>query len=79
MKKKETWKFILQTLLSVLSAIATAFGVASCIGSPSAWPAASADAARPPSPPRAGTGRTGVFFAPFAILFLRETRIFAAP
>ena len=31
MKKKETWKFILQTLLSVLSAIATAFGVASCI------------------------------------------------
>ena len=53
MKKKETWKFILQTLLSVLSAIATAFGVASC--------------------------RTGVFFAPFAILFLRETRIFAAP
>ena len=29
MKKKETWKFILQTLLSVLSAIATAFGVAS--------------------------------------------------
>ena len=28
MKKKETWKFILQTLLSVLSAIATAFGVA---------------------------------------------------
>ena len=66
MKKKETWKFILQTLLSVLSAIATAFGVAS-------------DAARPPSPPRAGTGRTGVFFAPFAILFLRETRIFAAP
>ena len=30
MKKKETWKFILQTLLSVLSAIATAFGVASC-------------------------------------------------
>ncbi len=32
MKKKETWKFILQTLLSVLSAIATAFGVASCIG-----------------------------------------------
>ena len=25
MKKKETWKFILQTLLSVLSAIATAF------------------------------------------------------
>ena len=35
MKKKETWKFILQTLLSVLSAIATAFGVASW------WPAAS--------------------------------------
>ena len=32
MSKKDTWKFILQTLLSVLSAIATAFGVASCIG-----------------------------------------------
>ena len=31
MTKKETWKFILQTLLSVLSAIATAFGVSSCI------------------------------------------------
>ena len=34
MKKKETWKFILQTLLSVLSAIATAFGVASWAPSP---------------------------------------------
>ncbi len=31
MTKKETWKFILQTLLGVLSAIATAFGVSSCI------------------------------------------------
>ena len=31
MKKKETWKFTLQPLLSVLSAIATAFGVDSCI------------------------------------------------
>ena len=69
MKKKETWKFILQTLLSVLSAIATAFGVASCIVTRPV----------PPPPPRTGTGRTGVFFAPFAILFLRETRIFAAP
>ncbi|HJA82993.1 MAG TPA: smalltalk protein [Candidatus Bacteroides intestinavium] len=29
--KKETWKFILQTLLSVLSIVATAFGVSSCI------------------------------------------------
>ena len=32
MSKKETWKFILQILLSVVSAVATAFGVTSCIG-----------------------------------------------
>ena len=32
MSKKETWKFILQILLSVVSAIATAFGVTSCMG-----------------------------------------------
>ena len=32
MSKKETWKFILQILLSVVSAIATAFGVSSCMG-----------------------------------------------
>ena len=32
MSKKETWKFILQILLSVVSAVATAFGVSSCIG-----------------------------------------------
>ena len=44
MKKKETWKFILQTLLSVLSAIATAFGVASASQ-------AERGRGRPPSPP----------------------------
>ena len=32
MSKKETWKFILQIVLSVVSAIATAFGVSSCMG-----------------------------------------------
>ena len=32
MSKKETWKFILQILLSVVSAVAAAFGVSSCIG-----------------------------------------------
>ena len=31
MKKKETLKFIVQTVLAVLSAIATALGVSSCI------------------------------------------------
>ena len=31
MTKKETWKFVLQTLISILSAVATAFGVASCM------------------------------------------------
>ena len=29
--KKETWKFIVQTILAVLSAIATSLGVTSCI------------------------------------------------
>lgn len=31
MKKKETLKFVVQTVLAVLSAIATALGVSSCI------------------------------------------------
>ena len=30
--KKETWKFILQTLASILTAIATTLGVTSCMG-----------------------------------------------
>ena len=30
MGKRETWKFIIQTLVAILSAIATSFGVASC-------------------------------------------------
>ena len=29
--KKETWKFILQTLAAVLTAIATTLGVTSCL------------------------------------------------
>jgi hypothetical protein len=29
--KKETWKFIVQTILAILSAIATSLGVTSCI------------------------------------------------
>ncbi|MBQ4449513.1 MAG: smalltalk protein [Prevotella sp.] len=29
--KKETWKFILQTIASILTAIATTLGVTSCI------------------------------------------------
>ena len=29
--KKETWKFILQTIASILTAIATTLGVISCI------------------------------------------------
>ena len=32
MKNKETWKFILQTLAAILTAIATSLGVQSCIG-----------------------------------------------
>ena len=30
--KKETWKFVIQTILAVLTAIATSFGVTSCMG-----------------------------------------------
>jgi hypothetical protein len=30
--KKETWKFIVQTILAILSAIATSLGVTSCMG-----------------------------------------------
>ena len=30
-RNKEAWRFIVQTLLAVLSAIATALGVSSCI------------------------------------------------
>ena len=30
MGKRETWKFIIQTVMAILSAIATSFGVASC-------------------------------------------------
>lgn len=29
--KKETWKFIIQTILAVLTALATSFGVTSCM------------------------------------------------
>ena len=29
--KKEIWKFVIQTAISILSAIATALGVTSCI------------------------------------------------
>ena len=32
MKNKETWKFIIQTLAAILTAIATSLGVQSCIG-----------------------------------------------
>ena len=31
MEKKEFWKFVVQTLLAILSAIATALGVTSCM------------------------------------------------
>ena len=31
MKKKELWKFVIQTAISILSAIATALGVTSCV------------------------------------------------
>ena len=31
MKNKETWKFIIQTLAAILTAIATSRGVTSCI------------------------------------------------
>ena len=30
--KKETWKFILQTVAAILTAIATTLGVTSCLG-----------------------------------------------
>jgi len=30
--KKETWEFIIQTIIAILTAIATTFGVTSCIG-----------------------------------------------
>ena len=29
--KKETWKFIIQTIIAILTAIATRLGVTSCI------------------------------------------------
>ncbi|MBO4841439.1 MAG: smalltalk protein [Bacteroidaceae bacterium] len=29
--KKETWKFVIQTILAILSAIATSLGVTSCM------------------------------------------------
>lgn len=30
MSKKETWKFVIQTIISILTAIGTALGVTSC-------------------------------------------------
>ena len=30
--KKETWKFIIQMVISILTAIATTLGVSSCMG-----------------------------------------------
>ena len=30
--KKETWKFIIQMVISILTAIATTLGVTSCMG-----------------------------------------------
>jgi len=30
--KKETWKFIIQLIISILTAIATTLGVTSCMG-----------------------------------------------
>ncbi|MGP1547979.1 MAG: smalltalk protein [Prevotella sp.] len=32
MKNKEIWKIVIQTLISILSAIGTTIGVASCMG-----------------------------------------------
>ncbi|MBR5656306.1 MAG: smalltalk protein [Prevotella sp.] len=29
--KKDTWKFIIQTVIAILTAIATSLGVASCL------------------------------------------------
>ena len=34
MQKKEIWKFVIQTAISILSAIATALGVTSCMWYP---------------------------------------------
>ena len=31
MTKKETWKFLIQTLISILTAISTTLGVTSCM------------------------------------------------
>ena len=31
MTKKETWKFIIQTLISILTALGTTLGVTSCM------------------------------------------------
>ena len=31
MKKKDLWKFLIQTLISVLTAVATALGASSCV------------------------------------------------
>lgn len=31
MKKKEVWKFVIQTIISVLTAVATALGASSCV------------------------------------------------
>ena len=31
MKNKETWKFIIQTVIAILTAIATTLGVTSCM------------------------------------------------
>jgi hypothetical protein len=30
--KKDTWKFIIQTIIAILTAIATSLGVTSCMG-----------------------------------------------
>ena len=30
--KKETWKFVIQTIIAILTAIATTFGITSCMG-----------------------------------------------
>ena len=32
--KKETWKFIIQTIIAILTAIATTLGVTSCMETP---------------------------------------------
>ena len=30
--KKETWKYVIQTIIAILTAIATSLGVTSCMG-----------------------------------------------